>query len=47
MYYLQHGFRITTLHVDGEFVPLKTMIDSMSAGPMVNLASRNEHFPEI
>ena len=34
------------LHVNGEFAPLKTMIESMSAGPMVTLTSRNKHVPE-
>ena len=47
MYYLQQGFRITTLHVDGKFTLLKTMIESMPDGPMVNLASRKEHVPGI
>ena len=47
MYYLQRGFIITTLHVDGEFVPLNTMIESMPSGPMVNLDIRNKHVPEI
>ena len=47
IYYLQRGFRISTLHVDGEFAPLNTMIESIPAGPMVNLASRNKHVPEI
>ena len=47
MYDLYRGFRITTLYVEDEFAPLKTMIESMPAGPMVNLASRNEHVPEI
>jgi hypothetical protein len=47
-YYLQRGFRITTVHADGEFEPLKTLlIESMPSGPMVNLASSNEHVPEI
>ncbi len=46
-YYLQRGFRITVLHADGEFAPLKTLIDSMPCGPIVNLASANEHVPEI
>jgi hypothetical protein len=46
-YYLQRGFRITILHVDGEFAPLKTLIDAMPSGPVVNLASANEHVPEI
>jgi hypothetical protein len=46
-YYLQRGFHITTLHVDGEFAPLKVLIESLQGGPMVNLASPNEHVPEI
>jgi hypothetical protein len=46
-YYLQCGFHIITVHVDGEFAPLKTLIEAMSGGPMVNLISANEHVPEI
>jgi hypothetical protein len=46
-YYLQRGFRITILHADGEFAPLKTLIDSMPSGPVVNLVSTNKHVPEI
>jgi hypothetical protein len=46
-YYLQRGFRITTVHADGEFEPLKTLIASLPNGPLVNLASANEHVPEI
>jgi hypothetical protein len=47
-YYLQRGFRITVLHVDAEFAPLKTMIETMPSCPiMVNLASANKHVPEI
>jgi hypothetical protein len=46
-YYLQHGFHITTVHADGEFAPIKTLIKDMTGGPMVNLASANEHVPEI
>jgi hypothetical protein len=46
-YYLQRGFRITTAHADGEFAPLKVLIESLPGGPMVNLASPNEHVPEI
>jgi hypothetical protein len=46
-YYLQHGFHITTVHADGEFAPLKTLMEAMPGGPMVNLASANEHKPEI
>jgi hypothetical protein len=46
-YYLQCGFHIKTVHADGEFAPLKPLIESMPGGPMVNLASTNEHVPEI
>jgi hypothetical protein len=46
-YYLHRGFRITTVHVDGEFAPITTLIEPMPGGPMVNLASSNEHVPEI
>jgi hypothetical protein len=46
-YYIQHGFHITVVHADGEFVPLKPLIESIPGGPVVNLASANEHMPEI
>ena len=46
-YYLHRGFRITTVHADGEFAPLTALIESMPGGPQVNLASSNEHVPEI
>jgi hypothetical protein len=46
-YYLQRGFHITMVHANGEFSPLKTFIEAMPGGPMVNLASANEHLPEI
>jgi hypothetical protein len=43
--YLQRGCHITTVHADGEFAPLKTLIEAMPGVPMVNLASANEHVP--
>jgi hypothetical protein len=46
-YYIQRGFHIKTVHVDGEFAPLKPLIESMPGGPMVNLASANKYVPEI
>jgi hypothetical protein len=46
-YYLQRGFHITMAHADGEFAPLKPLIDSIPGGTVVNLASANEHVPEI
>jgi hypothetical protein len=35
------------VHANGGFVPLKTFIESIPGGPMVNLAGTNEHVPEI
>jgi hypothetical protein len=46
-YYLRSGFHIKTVHSDGEFAPLEPFIESMPGGPMFNLASANEHVPEI
>jgi hypothetical protein len=46
-YYLQRGFHIKTVHADGEFAPLKPLIESMPGGPMVNLESANEHVLDI
>jgi hypothetical protein len=45
-YYLQRGFRITTVSVDGEFAPLKALIESLPGGPLVNLASASELVPK-
>ena len=47
VYYLQRGFRITTVSADGEFAPLKNIIEMMPGGPRVNLASANKQVPEI
>jgi hypothetical protein len=46
-YYLQRGFHITVVHADGEFAPLKPLIESIPGGPVVNLASANKHVPKI
>jgi hypothetical protein len=46
-YYLQHCFHITVVHANGEFAPLKPLIKSIPGGSVVNLASANEHMPEI
>ena len=35
------------LHANGEFAPSKILIELMHGGPVVNLASANEHVPEI
>jgi hypothetical protein len=32
---------------DAEFAPVKSLIDSIPGGPILNLASTNEHVPEI
>jgi hypothetical protein len=45
--YLQRGFCITMVHADGEFAPHKVLMELLPGGPMVNLASPNEHVPEI
>ena len=47
VFYLKRGFKITTVHADGELAPVQELIVEMSSGPMVNLTSANEHFPEI
>jgi hypothetical protein len=46
-YYLQNCFHITVVHADGEFAPLKHLIESIPGGPVVNLSSANEDVPEI
>jgi hypothetical protein len=46
-YYLRGGGHIKTVHADGEFAHLKPLNESMTGGPMVNLASTNEHVPDI
>jgi hypothetical protein len=46
-YYLQRGFHITVVHAEGKFAPLKPLIEYFSGGSVVNLASANEHVPEI
>ena len=45
--YKRRGFRIETIHADREFEPLAELIESHPRGPSVNLASANEHVPEI
>ena len=46
-YYLQRGFRITTVHADDEFFPLKELIEVMPGGPSMNLTGANEHVTGI
>ena len=47
MYNLKPGFQITTLHADGEFVPLQALIHDMPGGSRVNLERPSEHVIEI
>jgi hypothetical protein len=35
------------VHADSEFAPLKPLIESILGGPVLNLASANEHMPKI
>ena len=45
--YQRRGFKVATVHGDGEFEPLKPMIEASPNSPTVNLTSRDEHVPEI
>jgi len=47
VYYLQRNFRITVVHKDGEFEPVKPLIENIPGGPDVNLTSANEHVHDI
>jgi hypothetical protein len=46
-YYFHRGFRIAIVLADAEFAPVKSLIDSMPGGPILNLSSTNEHATEI
>jgi len=46
-FYFQRGFRISTVHADGEFDTLKGDVESLPGAPRLNLAAANEHVPEI
>jgi hypothetical protein len=46
-YYLQRGFIITEVHADNEMQSLQALIADMPHRPTLNLASANEHVPEI
>jgi hypothetical protein len=35
------------VHADGELAPLKSLIEYIPGGPMVNLTNTMEHMPEI
>ena len=47
MQYINSNFIITTLHVDGKFLPIQELINEMPGRPWFNLASANEHVPNI
>jgi hypothetical protein len=46
-YYLQRGFQIVFIKGDGEFALLEAWIVMVYGAPKLNLASANEHVPEI
>jgi hypothetical protein len=46
-FHLHRGFKITTVHADGEFAPLQALTQAMPGGPRVNLARSSKHVPEI
>jgi len=47
-FYLRRGFQIVFIKGDGEFKSLQDLIQSeLYGGPRLNLASANEHVPEI
>ena len=35
------------MHADGEFRPLKSLLEYLPGGPLVNLDASNEHVPDI
>ena len=45
--YIRHGFRITTVHSDGEFALLKATTEEMPGGPHVNVTAANKHATDI
>jgi len=46
-YYLQQGFQAVFIKGNGEFKPLQAFIDMVYVAPQLNLASANEHVPDI
>jgi hypothetical protein len=46
-YYLQQGFQIVFFEGNGEFAPLEAWMATVYGAPKLNLASANEHIPEI
>ena len=41
IFYIRHGFRISTVHADGEFAPLKPIIECMPGVPYANVTAAN------
>jgi hypothetical protein len=46
-YYLQRDFHVKTVHADGEFAPLKPLIESMPGGPMVIWQVPTSTYPRL
>ena len=46
-YYLQRGFQIVFIKGDGKFALLEVWMATVYGAPKLNLASANEHVPEI
>ena len=46
-FYLQRGFRIIEVYADNEFRPLQLLVSDMPRGLTFNIASANEHVPDI
>ena len=46
-YYLQRGFQVVFIKGDGEFKPLQDFMDTVYGALQLNLASANEHVPDI
>jgi hypothetical protein len=46
-HYLQQGFQIVFIKGNGEFAPLEAWMATVYGAPKLNLASANEHIPEI
>ena len=45
VFHFKSGFKITTVHADGGFSPVREIIAEISSEPMVNLMSANKHVP--
>jgi hypothetical protein len=47
MYYLHCGFHIQTVLANGEFQPLKPLIEALPYGPRVNLSMKDKHVTDM